>query len=299
MMSEQSTLLKQDWTRLKESVENALSTFLHKHSNFPDSLRDAMLYSLMAGGKRLRAILVLLATEACGGNANDALPAACALEMVHTYSLIHDDLPVMDDDDFRRGQPSCHVKFGEATAVLAGDALLTLAFEVMAREIQPAEIAASCCADLAKAAGCRGMVAGQIADLENEHRTAITLPELEQIHRRKTGCLITSSLRIGARIAHSDPEILKCLGNYGICVGLAFQIADDLLDLVGKQEKMGKVVQKDSQRGKATYPSILGEERSREMARELIEQACQSIAPLGERKHSLESMAQFVLERDH
>jgi geranylgeranyl diphosphate synthase type II len=258
-----------------------------------------MAYSLLAGGKRFRPLLVLLACEACGGETEAALPAACAIEMIHTYSLIHDDLPAMDDDDLRRGRPTNHVVYGEALAILAGDGLLTLAFEIVARDIQPASAAAACCADLARAAGMAGMVGGQVADLEAEGRTISTLEELEAIHRRKTGALLSSALTMGARIADASPEMVDRLGQYGRCLGLAFQITDDLLDVRGDQKALGKAVQKDASRGKLTYPVLLGIEASELRARQLIAEACRCLEPLGERRRRLESLAHFVLERDH
>jgi len=303
----------------------------------PDRLYDAMRYSLLAGGKRLRPTLVLLACEACGGSTDDALPAACAIEMVHTYSLIHDDLPAMDDDRLRRGRPTCHIQFDEATAILAGDALLTLAFELLAREIHPGELAAACCAELASAAGLGGMVGGQMADLQSEHagsdvrsdrlqpvdvrsdrlqpvesgRTAGTGPaeaghyepaslqQLEAIHRRKTGRLLSAALSLGARIAGASSEFRTALETYGKCIGLAFQITDDLLDVVGDHVKMGKDVRKDSHHGKLTYPALLGADESRRKARELIEDARHALGVFGERGATLEALAEFVLERDH
>ena len=282
-------------------------------------------YSLLAGGKRLRPLLVLMACEACGGTVEAALPAACAVEMVHTYSLIHDDLPAMDDDDLRRGRPTNHKVFGEAMAILAGDALLTLAFEVIAANVRPGDVAAACCADLASAAGAVGMVGGQVADLEAEQATSgrnsspplspsppapleLNNPtpatpqgvaQLEAIHLRKTGRLLRSSLTMGARIAQAPATLRNALDTYGKCVGLAFQIADDLLDVCGDQAKMGKGVRKDASLGKLTYPALLGVEASREKARGLVTDACRSIAPLGERGRRLEALAHFVLERDH
>ena len=258
-----------------------------------------MSYSLLAGGKRLRPILVLLSCEACGGRLEAAMPAACAIEMVHTYSLIHDDLPAMDNDDLRRGRPTNHVVFGEALAILAGDGLLTLAFEIVAREIAPAEVAAACCADLARAAGVAGMVGGQVADLEAEGRTVASLEELEHIHRRKTGALLASALTMGARIGQAGNEDLHRLASYGRCLGLAFQITDDLLDVCGTSLNMGKMVNKDASRGKLTYPSLLGGEASVLRAQCQVAEACEWIAPFGERGRRLEALAQFVLERDH
>ncbi|MCA8917414.1 MAG: polyprenyl synthetase family protein, partial [Planctomycetes bacterium] len=199
-MSDKSLSFKETWSELQTLVNRHLLDALDHSADCPPILREAMSYSLSAGGKRLRPILVLLSCEACGGEKAQALPAACAIEMVHTYSLIHDDLPAMDDDELRRGMPTSHIKFGEANAILAGDALLTRAFEIMAEQIAVKSCAAECCVDLANAAGAVGMVGGQVADLESEHRPHSTLEELEAIHRRKTGRLICSALTLGARI---------------------------------------------------------------------------------------------------
>ena len=307
-MPDISTALEESWNTYRGLVESKLSDYVEKTGfldhDCPDRLRKAMVYSLLAGGKRLRPVLVLMAAEACGGDVETALPAACALEMVHTYSLIHDDLPAMDDDDLRRGRPTCHVEFGEAMAILAGDALLTLAFEITAKEIQPPEIAAACCADLASAAGAMGMVGGQVVDLESEESCRnplfeTTLEHLESIHRRKTGRLFTCSLELGARTAGADFPTRERLETYGKCVGLAFQIADDLLDVTGDQVKMGKGVQKDADHGKLTYPALLGIEESRRRAEDLISRAIEAIEPFGARGQRLEALARFILERDH
>jgi geranylgeranyl diphosphate synthase type II len=226
------------------------------------------------------------------------LPAACALEMVHTYSLIHDDLPAMDDDDLRRGRPTCHKAFDEATAILAGDGLLTLAFEVVARHVRPAEAAAACVCALAEAAGPEGMVAGQMADLQAEGRDDATLEALEAIHTRKTGALLRASLRLGAIVAGADETRLRALDTYGRAVGLAFQIIDDLLDVEGDEAKLGKRVRKDSELGKWTYPGLLGIEGSRRRARQLAEEAAEALGPLGPNGERLRALALDLLERD-
>jgi geranylgeranyl diphosphate synthase, type II len=293
-------LLENTLDSLRLQVNRQLGGYLRQlDSDCPEALRDAMGYSLLAGGKRLRPLLTLLACEAAGGPIEAAMPAACAIEMVHTYSLIHDDLPAMDDDDLRRGIPTCHVKFGEARAILAGDALLTLAFEIVARDVNPPATAAACCVDLANAAGAVGMVGGQEADLAAEDTGVANVEELEAIHRRKTGRLLCAALTMGGRIGGADAEALAHLERYGTNVGLAFQIVDDLLDIVGEQSKMGKGVRKDATHGKLTYPSLLGVEESRERARALVAQACCSVAAFGERKRHLEALARFVVERDH
>ena len=296
----EAILLEETLESLRLRVNSQLDGYLRQlDSDCPEVLRDSMAYSLLAGGKRLRPLLTLLACEAAGGHMESAMPAACAIEMIHTYSLIHDDLPAMDDDDLRRGRPTCHIKFGEAQAILAGDALLTLAFEIVARDVNPPATAAACCVDLANAAGAVGMVGGQVADLQAEDAGISSVDELEAIHRRKTGRLLCAALTMGGRIGGADAEALEHLERYGSKVGLAFQIVDDLLDIVGEQAKMGKGVRKDASHGKLTYPALLGVEESRERARALIAQACCSLAAFGERRRHLEALARFVLERDH
>jgi geranylgeranyl diphosphate synthase type II len=264
----------------------------------PARLAAAMRYSVLGGGKRLRPVLCLLAAEACGADPARALPAACALEMVHAYSLIHDDLPAMDDDDLRRGRPTCHKAFDEATAVLAGDALLTLAFEVIVAHVRPAEAAVGSVRVLAEAAGPSGMVGGQMADLQAEGRTDGTLDALEAIHRRKTGALLRAALRIGAIVAEADEASLQALDAYGHAVGLAFQIIDDLLDVEGDEAKLGKRARKDSELGKWTYPGFLGIEGSRARAGQLADEAVTALAPLGGRGERLRALARDLLERD-
>lgn len=296
--------LADSWKRHLQSVEHALLAALPEVGDCPPQLREAMEYSLMAGGKRLRPVLTLLACEACGGKANDALPAACALEMVHTYSLIHDDLPAMDNDDLRRGRPTNHKRFGEAAAILAGDALLTLAFELLASRTQTPDIAAACVLDLALAAGAGGMVGGQVADLEAEEIVPTFDPEIDgarliSIHRRKTGALIACATSMGARIAGAGERTRQSLVEYGQHIGIAFQITDDLLDISGDRNKMGKGVGKDAARGKLTYPGVYGVPSSQSKAMQFVEAACQTVQPLGERGEPLVELARFVLERDH
>ncbi|MBY0523809.1 MAG: polyprenyl synthetase family protein [Gemmataceae bacterium] len=283
-------------------VDDHLERSLRLAAECPPSLMEAMRYSLCAGGKRLRPLLVLLASEACGGETAVALPAACAVEMVHTYSLIHDDLPAMDDDDLRRGQPTCHKKFGEALAILAGDALLTLAFQVLAVGYPP-KTGVHCCKELAIGAGAVGMVGGQVEDLAWEKRSG-KLSDLEHIHACKTGALFRACLRMGFWVARGEksegrnPEVLENLDAYGRCFGQAFQITDDLLDVEGNAEQTGKRVQKDATRGKLTYPSFLGSAESRRRAEDLCRQACTHLAPLGDTGRRLTALVQLVLERD-
>jgi len=298
-MAESSAEWMDSWPDMRARVEERLRVYLEVDADCPTALRESMQYSLLDGGKRLRPILVLLACDACAGDVEAALPAACAIEMLHTYSLIHDDLPAMDDDELRRGRPTNHVQFGEAQAILAGDALLTLAFEVLARDVRPPDVAAACCVELAAAAGMTGMVGGQVADLQAEESGSGSLEQLESIHRRKTGRLLQCALSLGGRIACAQEKSLEALSRFGICVGLAFQIADDVLDITGNRKRMGKGVGKDACRGKLTYPSLLGVEASQAKARTLIEEAIQAIVSFGERGRRLEQLAQFVLERDH
>jgi geranylgeranyl diphosphate synthase type II len=218
--------------------------------------------------------------------------------MIHTYSLIHDDLPAMDDDDLRRGQPTNHIRFGEATAILAGDGLLTRAFEVLVSGLADPQIAAACCLDLASAAGPEGMVGGQQADLEAETSGVADVAQLEAIHRRKTGRLLCSALTMGGRIAGASSQLLQKLQSYGMSVGLAFQIADDLLDVMGEQEKLGKGVRKDSEIGKLTYPGLLGIAESQRRAADLVQRACAELAELGTRGEPLRELARYAVQRD-
>jgi geranylgeranyl diphosphate synthase type II len=283
---------------LRQEVDAALSRYTQYDADCPPHLAAAIRHSLLAPAKRLRPLLVLMACDACGYDYRPAMPAACAVEMIHTYSLIHDDLPAMDDDDLRRGQPTCHVQFGEATAILAGDALLAQAFEVIARDIQPPEIAARCVAELAQAAGPSALVGGQQDDLQAEFSQK-GLEYLEAIHRRKTGAMIRVSLRLGGLIVRADAEQLAALDLYGERIGLAFQIVDDLLDLNGDEQTMGKRLKKDSQHGKLTFPAVLGADESRRQAGALIDQACAAVAIFDDRSAGLEALARYVVERNH
>jgi len=285
-------------TRLRAEIGAALQRSLEFDPGCPARLHEALVYSLLAPGKRLRPMLVLMACEACGCDRQTAMPAALAVEMVHTYSLVHDDLPAMDDDDIRRGQATCHVKFDEATAILVGDALLTRAFEILARDLQPPPVAARCCVELAQAAGAAGMVGGQADDLAFEFQGG-ELSELEAIHRRKTGAMIRVSLRLGALAAQAAPAQLAALNQYGEKLGLAFQITDDLLDVQGEESAVGKRTRKDSHRGKLTFPAMLGIAESRRRAVWLVDQACADLALLGSRAAQLESLARYVIDRTH
>ncbi len=284
-------------------VDKALGSYLRNiGSECPDSLQEAMRYSLLAPGKRLRPLLVLMSAEACGGKEEDAIPAACAVEMIHTYSLVHDDLPAMDDDDLRRGRPTCHKQFDEATAILVGDALLTYAFELLATQYPP-RTAAACCAELARASGAAGMVGGQAEDLAWEKRGG-TLETLIGLHGRKTGALFQASLKLGLlsvqgeRSGGPDATLVQSLDEWARCFGLVFQITDDLLDVEGTTEATGKRVQKDAARGKLTYPGIMGVDLSKRRANELAQEADSHLEPLGDAGARLQALFRFVLERD-
>jgi geranylgeranyl diphosphate synthase type II len=283
-------------------VEDHLRKAIAPGPGCPPSLAEAISYSLLAPGKRLRPLLVLLAAEASGGRDAEALPAAAAVEMIHTYSLIHDDLPAMDDDDLRRGLPTCHKKFGEALAILTGDALLTLAFGALAEGYSPAT-AAACCRELARGAGTVGMVGGQADDLAWEKRGG-TIHDLEDLHARKTGALFRACLHLGLwsaqgeRTGGVDRTLKEALDGYGRGFGLAFQITDDLLDVHSSAERTGKRVQKDAIRGKLTYPGFLGVPESRRRAEQSIREACDCLTPLGPSGRWLAALARSILERD-
>lgn len=269
----------------------------------PDNLREAIKYSLLAPGKRLRPVLCLMACEAVGGAREEALASSIALEMMHCYSLIHDDLPAMDDDDLRRGRPTCHVQFDEATAILAGDALQPLAFQTLLESQLPADAICESSLVLARAVGAEGMVGGQMDDLLAEKREPSALSSdqnaewLRAIHRRKTGALIQASVELGGIAGGASPGIRHALVEYGRAIGISFQIVDDLLDVESTCENTGKMTGKDSARGKLTYPSLFGIEASREQARAWIADAVNSIACLGNRNEPLVGLAHYILER--
>ena len=261
----------------------------------PHRLHEAMRYAVLNGGKRVRAILVIATGESLRGDARSLQPAACAVEFIHAYSLVHDDLPSMDDDDLRRGVPTCHCAFGETTALLAGDALQTLAFETLAHASVPD--AGELVRTLARAGGSRGMAGGQAVDLESVGRT-LTLDELERMHLRKTGALIRASVRLGALSAGvRDTVILDRLDEYARCVGLAFQIRDDVLDVEGETETLGKQQGADIALNKPTYPAILGLEASKAHAQALAERASQQLAPLGCEAAFLRALSGFIVNR--
>ncbi len=349
---------QQDYASLKDRVDAALTECVAGRG-WPDSLAEAVSYSLLAGGKRLRPVLTLMAARTCCDRFEEAIPVGCSIEMIHTYSLIHDDLPSMDDDDLRRGRPTSHIIFGEALAILAGDALLTLAFESLAASELSADVRSDCVSVLAIAAGGGGMVGGQVLDLAAERgsltgaagvfpnsaaatgsnagdsadlqydrpadpaarsdtdqsagsdtrRTQSQLPSsgaepirvdhLVQIHRMKTGALITAALELGAVAAGANGEHRAALKHFGECIGLAFQIADDLLDVTGSDARLGKQAGRDQALGKLTYPSLIGVDASRQKAAELIDEAHGALDIFRDRAEPLRQLARFIVERDH
>ena len=280
-------------------VNGALEKMLQSAQR-DETIGKAMNYSLMAGGKRIRPALCLAASEAVGGNPEDALTAACALEMVHTYSLIHDDLPAMDDDELRRGKPTCHVAFGEATAILAGDALLTLAFEILASvPLENGDQAAKwlqVIRIIAIAAGARGMIQGQMLDIAAEGRR-LSAGDLESMHLLKTGALIEASLQCGALLARADSVQLGLLKTYARNIGLAFQVADDILNVEGNPALMGKAVGTDRLNRKSTYPSLLGLNESKQFAQKLIRQALQALEAFDNKAEPLRALATYIIAR--
>ncbi len=285
----------------REKVDQALNALMPLEDSHPARLVSAMRYSLFAGGKRIRPILVLAAAGAAGGKYDDALLPACAVELVHTYSLIHDDLPAMDDDDFRRGRPTCHRAFDEGTAILAGDALLTMAFDLLSVENKGEgsrikdHLRLRMVQELARAAGWRGMVGGQQVDMDSEG-TEPDLPVLEYIHTHKTGALIRCSLILGGLCANTDEATLRALDSYGEKVGLAFQVVDDILDVTATTEEMGKDQGSDAERGKVTYPGLFGLEGARERALKLVNDA-KSVMDGIDSTGRLAEIADFVLVR--
>ncbi|MCK5826601.1 MAG: polyprenyl synthetase family protein [Desulfuromusa sp.] len=281
-------------------VDSALDRYLPGAEMLPTRLHEAIRYSVFAGGKRIRPILMLAACEAVGGEIKKVLPAACAIEMVHSYSLIHDDLPAMDDDDFRRGNLTNHKVYGEATAILAGDGLLTEAFILLSNKDVwgdvPVENARETINIIAKSSGSRGMVGGQVVDMEAE-KTPIDLPTLEYIHTHKTGALILAAVEIGALLGGASVEQRRALCRYGEAAGLAFQVADDILDIVADQSQLGKDVGSDQQRGKATYPALLGLAGARQHADELRKRALSALDIFSASAQPLREIATYIINR--
>ena len=295
-MFDLNTYIKNKNKQINVTLEKIL------HGSQPsEPIIEAMKYSLMAGGKRIRPVLCLASAEAVGGNPLAALPAACALEMVHTYSLIHDDLPAMDNDDLRRGKPTCHVAFDEATAILAGDALLTLAFQVLSSARVTGENQASgwlkVIQMISTAAGYQGMIRGQMLDMaaEGQH---LTVDELKSMHALKTGALIEASLLCGALLANGRKHQMEILKSYARNIGLAFQVTDDILNVEGNPEEMGKAVGTDQLRGKNTYPSILGIDSSRRFAEKLVDKALEALEVFDIRAEPLRALATYIIERN-
>jgi geranylgeranyl diphosphate synthase, type II len=284
----------------RQLVDAALARFLPSEDTPPPSVHRAMRYSVLAGGKRLRPILVIAGAELVGAQSSRVMPTACALEMIHTYSLIHDDLPAMDDDDYRRGRLTNHKVFGDAIAILAGDALLTLAFQLVAQNAAltgvDAKVVCDVVAEIAEAAGTLGMVGGQVVDIESEGKT-ITPEALEYIHIHKTAALLRASLSVGARLGGADAAALAAVGEAGQSLGLAFQIVDDILDVEGSLETLGKTAGSDERKQKVTYPALHGIEASRREARRLIERTKSRLAVFGARSAPVCALADFVVER--
>ena len=280
-----------------ECANAILAEVLETGEDVPPRLAEAMRYTLQAPGKRIRAAIVLWSCQAaCGKAVPEAHIAAAAIEMVHTYSLIHDDLPAMDDDDLRRGRPTCHKAFDEAIAILTGDALLTLAFEVLSTRIHEAALAVAMIRALASAAGPAGMIAGQVEDMQSTGMQG-DLELLEQIHRNKTARMFGAAARMGALAARAQDHIVEALTTYGLKIGLGFQIADDILDEAASSDQLGKTAGKDARQGKLTYPSLVGLDRARQMARQLTEQAVAALEPLGPAGHMLDLLARELLVR--
>jgi geranylgeranyl diphosphate synthase type II len=291
--------MKEYLSSRQQLVDETLDALLPRESVKPKTIHKAMRYSVFAGGKRLRPILCLAAAECCGGEAQATLPLACAVECVHTYSLIHDDLPCMDDDDFRRGRPTSHKVFGEGIAVLAGDALLTFAFELAAQVSGwPRYSLGDIVRELAVACGSRHLIAGQVVDLESEGKR-VSLPLLKFIHESKTAALLRSSIRLGAMSANATPNRLRRLSDFGHALGLAFQVIDDILDVTQTSEKLGKSAGKDLTAEKATFPAVVGLDRSRKVAKRLTEEAREALKPFGRKADILHGLADHLLQRDY
>jgi geranylgeranyl diphosphate synthase type II len=283
----------------QKQIDRALDRYLPKEKTKPATIHEAMRYSLFAGGKRLRPILCLAAAEACGGRIDNAMPLACAMECIHTYSLVHDDLPSMDNDDFRRGRPTCHKVFGDGIAVLAGDALLTIAFEIVSRAKPTSRHKMSTLLrEVAVAAGSQKLIAGQVADLEAEGKKT-TRGELRYIHQNKTAAILTTTVRLGAMSANTDARKLNAITKFGRALGLAFQVIDDILDVTQTSERLGKSAGKDIAAQKATYPAVIGLDASRTEARRLTRQAHNALSIFGAKADALHALANYLLEREY
>jgi geranylgeranyl diphosphate synthase, type II len=280
-------------------VDAAMDAYLPTKEDCPSSIHDAMRYAIFGGGKRLRPVLCLAAAEACGGETADALAPACAVEMMHTYSLVHDDLPAMDNDDLRRGRPTCHKVYGEGMAVLCGDALLTEAFLVLSQTpVTKRYGTRDYVAELAESGGSRKLIGGQVMDLEGEGNK-LTKRELVRIHEAKTAALLTTSLRLGAMTANAKPAKLEALSIFGHNLGLAFQVIDDILDVTQSTEVLGKTAGKDQAAEKATYPAIMGLDASRKEAAKLTKAALDSLKPLRKKGARLEEIVAYLFKREY
>ncbi len=282
-------------------IESLLNEYMPKEEGYQATIMKAMNYSLKAGGKRLRPILTLEACKIVGGNEEDVLPFAVAIEMIHTYSLIHDDLPALDNDDLRRGKPTNHKVFGDAMAVLAGDALLNYAFEVMLsnsiNKENPQKYLRAI-NEIAKSSGIHGMIGGQVVDVESENKT-ISKDKLDFIHLNKTAAIIIGCMRAGAIIGNANAEELEKITRYGKNIGLSFQIVDDILDIIGDESKLGKHVGSDIENHKSTYPSLLGLEESKAIAKQLIDEAKENIKDLKEDSRFLDGLADYIIDREY
>lgn len=287
-MTDVSAYLKDKAAR----TEEALDGYFNSWNGAPPQLAEAMRYSLFAGGKRLRPGLVLGAAEIVSGDDTAALPAACAIEMIHTYSLIHDDLPSMDDDALRRGRPTSHIVHGEAMAILTGDTLLAMAFDIISRAGNAAVVG-----EVARAAGAEGMAGGQVIDLLSEDKQ-LTLEELRRLHAYKTGALIRVSVRAGAMLAGTDSDALEALTHYGEHIGLAFQIADDILNVTGTEEALGKPVGSDLAHKKSTYPGVVGLNEARRLAEASSDEALSALEPFGAEAAPFRALARYIIDRD-
>jgi len=292
--------LKKYLDQKREIIDEALNQYLPPETEYPQTIHEAMRYSVFAGGKRLRPILVIAAAEVVGGRAEEVLPTACGIELIHTFSLIHDDLPAIDNDDYRRGKLTCHKVFGEDMAILAGDGLLTHAFQMLAQNSEIKTINKQAMPlvikEVAGAIGTLGLIGGQVVDIQSEGKE-IDLPRLEYIHTHKTGALIAISLKVGAMLMDAQEEEIEALFQYGKLIGLAFQIVDDILNVEGDEVQLGKPVGSDLRQKKATYPALFGIEESRQKARRLVEEAKKELEIFGEKGEILRLLADFIVER--
>lgn len=289
-------MLKEEWAAKRALLESELERELNLENALDKTLAESMRYSLMAGGKRLRPVLLMEAAEAVGGRGEDYIHAACALEMIHTYSLIHDDLPAMDNDDYRRGKLTNHKVYGAGIATLAGDALLTLAFEVILRQKADSETLCRVIREISQAAGPDGMVGGQAIDMESEGKS-ITMDELRKMHMGKTGALFRAAIRSGAILAGAGETELNALTRYAEAFGLAFQITDDILDVIGDENEIGKPVGSDERNNKSTYVTLTSLEKARQLAKDAVDEAVLALEPFGDKAWFLKDLVEFLISR--